>query len=1413
MALWVTCLCFSLTARAAPAIVVLKGQGTNPLHDFGTAVGISGSNKYIEADFDGDGDTDLANRNAGNTGIQFWRNNGNATFTELTGASNPFKDVAFSAVVSNFSELYLLKGDFDGDGDVDVFNVSHEGVPALYRNDGGSFTVLQGAGVNPLHAFGTALGGGSFKAIAADLDGDGDTDLVNRNTTSTGLQYWQNKGDGTFTPLSGASNPLSTVTFSSNINYFTTLNVAAGDFDGDGDMDIFNNNHGGTPAMYRNEGSSFTVLQGDGTNPLHAFGTALGTTTGKFVAGDFNGDGLVDLINRNSLNIGIQFWKNNGDGTFSEQTGDSNPFSSVSFTANVNYFYAPFLGVGDFDGDGDTDIVNVNHGGTPALYQQGGSPLSLTGSLPVDNEASFMSSDEIVLTFDGIVANGGPGVIEIRKSNDDSLIESIPGNSSKVSGFGTNVITIQHTAELQNNTGYYMLIGRRTFFNTDGQSYMGISNPAQLNFTARVNTVQSYPVRPGIATSDSYTLLINGQNVFVEKFGDVSMARFAFEETANITVTASEAIASFEISPKSYQIQESSNGNSLSFAIDRPRTLIVSVNNLEKLLLFADGTETNVPQLQDANVINLATYLPVNRNPEEAVTDYLQQAINDTSAMNNGAGGILFVPDGKYMTTQLKLKSNVHMYLQSGAWIKAIPDSSVANYPLQNGSDSSFIFIQNASHVKISGRGIIDGNGMAMKTLNSNENIKLLRTANVTDLRIEDIYFLDSARWTLHLLYAQDVVLNHIKIVNDLRGGPDPANTSLLLPTVTNTDGVDIDASQNSTDETGIQTVTKWNPLGWKISTGIVGGGTVSYGYDIYGRMTSTTNALNHTTSYEYDHWNRLIATNYPDSGVARIAYDDIAHTQTATDPEGNQTKETYDLLNRVSKKEWLKPTGAITLGSLAYDYAGNLLTSTDGRNNLTTYTYGVFGRLLSLKDAKNNITNYSYNYADKLTQIQYPDLKVLQKQYDELGRQIRKIDPTGSAEKYYYDASGNLATYVDRKNQTITNVYNSRNWLTQNASAQETISYEYDAAGRRTQMTDLTGVTMYLYNTLGQLQTVTYPDNKSISYAYDLQGNRTQMTDPFGNPTVYGYDAKNRLSNVGPFWNDWDVSYTYKKNDLLSGSTLRSNISNTYTYDGANLTALSYIRAGNTLNPFAYSYGYDNNANQMSKTENGASYTFSYDPINRIETSSQFDEQYTYDVRGNRQSLQSDNVLVINSGANYTYDDRNRLTQVTIGDGRTITYIYNGDGLLYERTENGQTTRYYYDGANMIAEGNVSGGGSNLKSRYVRGAGLVARVDAGGMKTYYMTNGHGDIVGLTDSNGNILNQYSYDIWGNPLATQEQVQQPFRYSGEFWDNSTNLQYLRARWYDPSVGRFISEDTYEGDRINPLSLDTSSLLLI
>jgi len=610
------------------------------------------------------------------------------------------------------------------------------------------------------------------------------------------------------------------------------------------------------------------------------------------------------------------------------------------------------------------------------------------------------------------------------------------------------------------------------------------------------------------------------------------------------------------------------------------------------------------------------------------------------------------------------------------------------------------------------------------------------------------------------------------------------------------------------TDPTGVASRIKWNPFGWKVSSGIVGKGEEKQGYDSYGRTSWNEDGAGNRTTYQYDNWDRIIQSNYPgtDNAFATISYDDIARTVLTTEAEGNKTRTSYDTLGRTLKQEALNTAGTLMSSSaMTYDYTGNVLTNADAKNNKTTLTYDVLGRLISVMDPDNLTTTYTYSSAGNLKQVQYPDQSKRQKVYDQMGRLIQEIDPLGQVETYVYDLNSNLTQRIDRKGQAHTNSFNNRDWLVSSVTANEPITYSYDLSGRRLWMQDATGKTQYAYeSSSGWLTQVTYPDLKTTQYQYDLQGRRTQMTDPFGIVTAYAYDVRNRLSAVGPVINNWDATYGYKKNGLLATRQLRNGLGSTYGYNEMNLTSLVQSKVSSpAMNTFSYTY--DLNRNQTGKTENGATHTFTYGKLDRIATSTQFEEQYTYDLRGNRQTLATTQTFVL-SDKGYQYDGRDRLFKVTKEEGGEVSYRYNGDGLMVERTEDGHTTRYYYDGADIIAEGTVNGGAVAHKASYIRGNGLVSRVDANGSKAYYMHNGHGDVVGLTDAAGNLLNSYSYDLWGKPIVEEETVENPFRYSGEYWDETTDLQYLRARWYDPSIGRFINEDTYEGQINNPLTLN-------
>ncbi|NDI33804.1 RHS repeat-associated core domain-containing protein [Chengkuizengella sediminis] len=627
----------------------------------------------------------------------------------------------------------------------------------------------------------------------------------------------------------------------------------------------------------------------------------------------------------------------------------------------------------------------------------------------------------------------------------------------------------------------------------------------------------------------------------------------------------------------------------------------------------------------------------------------------------------------------------------------------------------------------------------------------------------------------------------------------------------------DLNNTTTSTNAEANQTQTIFNSLGWKVEEGwfdeVGYKKKADYHYDLYGRLDYRIDESLNTTQYTYDNWGRQTGITHGNDAITTIQYNDAQRTVTTTDPEQNGVIESYDLYGNVQQIEEKNFITGVTTKVASYEHepiSRQTLKQMDGKDNSTQFTYDVTGQLQSVTNDLLETTTYEYDMMGNLTKLIYPDGNFIEKKYDEKGRLIQTIDAMNQTEKMYYDSNSNVIRNIDRNGVNFHYEYTSLNQLEKQISPDETISYLYDQAGRRISMTDITGNTFYDYNDYtGELDAVTYPDGLNIVYEYE-NGLLKSMTDPFGLTTYYTYNSLNGLATIGTNNPDLgsdlevDVEYSYYDNGQLQNTHLNNvpGIDSEYIYKGTQLDTLTHQVGTNETNRFKY--GYDNNKNIVTRTENDVTELFTYDDLNRIETSAEFDEVYSYDNRGNRLTMQS-TQFPSKRPKELGYDDRDRLTDVTI-EGKRVEYKYNGDGYLVERSEQGETTRYYYDGEVIIAEATIVNGTPRLKAHYIRGNQLEIIEYADASRAYVLTNGHGDVVELRDENGNVLNAYTYDIWGNPIIEQEQIHNPFRYAGELWDDATQLQYLRARWYDPSIGRFINEDTYEGEINNPLSLN-------
>jgi len=268
----------------------------------------------------------------------------------------------------------------------------------------------------------------------------------------------------------------------------------------------------------------------------------------------------------------------------------------------------------------------------------------------------------------------------------------------------------------------------------------------------------------------------------------------------------------------------------------------------------------------------------------------------------------------------------------------------------------------------------------------------------------------------------------------------------------------------------------------------------------------------------------------------------------------------------------------------------------------------------------------------------------------------------------------------------------------------------------------------------------------------------------------------------------------------------------------------------------FVYRYAYDGNGNPILKEENEKVTAYSYDTLNRLKEvvyPRNIRERFEYDANGNRIKRECGDILEqyeydscnrlvqrIKNGLLteyeydargnlikekegeltklYSYDGFDRLIRVQNPDGTYMENIYDAENLRTVSIENGRYNRYVYNGRNIACEVDEDW---SLKDRIVFGHTILQREDSDKNEYYYIHNAHGDITALTDGKGEVINSYSYDAFGNILDSVEKIENRFKYSGEMLDPVTGQYYLRARYYNPSIGRFMQEDTFRGDGLN------------
>ena len=608
-------------------------------------------------------------------------------------------------------------------------------------------------------------------------------------------------------------------------------------------------------------------------------------------------------------------------------------------------------------------------------------------------------------------------------------------------------------------------------------------------------------------------------------------------------------------------------------------------------------------------------------------------------------------------------------------------------------------------------------------------------------------------------------------------------------------------------------------------------GGSVAYEYDSRGNVTKETNVTvendktkTTVTTYTYDDMGNLLTTQ-SEGDSATYVYDKAGRTLRVTQ-NGETTRTIYDNQGRTiqeiapedydNKKDGLPNENTYSDTNVGHRYVynettGNLDREINRLDVVTDYEYYETGEK---KKETFDIYEYDYNIKGNLTKVYVDGVNTLSYNYDEDYNLTSEVYANGQSIRYRYDDNNNLVSQYHNNDTSayVTFSYNTDNELTQKVNADTGLKYVYgeNNSVEVYRLSDDTLVQSYTedvteadedngieaktdvteshfgttYSSVIKDKSVAYTTgNNTIEYGYTENDNTiTSDSVKYNNSNVlsseYTYDDNGNVTKKD-YGNSKSVINTYDTESRIT-STSYNNKTYNYTYDvNSQLTAVS----GDN---YSASYAYNSRGNITNKNVNGTSTTFTYSNSDwKDELTAVNGTPLTYDENGNVLTY-GDKSFIWNTGRN--------LESIVDGNNK-YSYTYDENGIRTSKTVNGKTTYYNTKDGVILYQ---TDGTDTLYFQYDT-SGVPLGFIWNGTQYFYITNQMGDVISITDVQGNELAQYSYDEWGNTLSTSDNDIaniNPLRYRGYYYDNETSYYYLQSRYYDPCICRFINADDTE-----------------
>lgn len=585
-------------------------------------------------------------------------------------------------------------------------------------------------------------------------------------------------------------------------------------------------------------------------------------------------------------------------------------------------------------------------------------------------------------------------------------------------------------------------------------------------------------------------------------------------------------------------------------------------------------------------------------------------------------------------------------------------------------------------------------------------------------------------------------------------------------------------------------------------------GSQTLYAYDTLARLMQVTDANGHSTSYTYDLLNRVTEITDTLGHKTTFAYDENGNVTSVTDPKGNTTTASFDPLNRLISS--INAKGETT--TIAYDAGGNVASSIDPKGQTTTYTYDAQDQVTKVEYADDTTDDYTYDNVSRLTEIKRGSSSYTFA-YDILDRLITANTPQGSLD-YTYDLVSRLTGFTspNANYAPVQYAYDSLDRLTSISQNGKTFSLTYDNLGRRTKLSRPNGVeSLYNYDDDNRLSVLTHKSPEMVGenaekileqnqFTYDPAGNITQITKSRGrlkNEVLkknivfeldrrYSYDPLDRLTSVKalgmlPYASEFSSTANRKlAAQLLEQARATNNASQADALIQQAESLGAYI-------PETASWAFDENGNIQSKAtrKTGGSTetsTFSHDEADRLVsiTKPTGTVSLNYDANGN--------LISDSTGRSFIWNSLDQLTQLNL-PGQSYKMAYDPLGRRASFALGRKVDTFFYDGIDLLSDG---------KATFLHGAGLDEPLQFTNLKNgktfTYLQDQLGSTTRLNDEQGKGSKRLEYTAYGKLDGREDNpaVRNPFTYTGRE-DDGTGLMYFRARYYDPELEVFISQD--------------------